>query len=248
MVQVSSFSAEETGGTVEGRVANGKCSRGDPPSAEIADRDFRVAHNSESRGGVHGKRNGGLLCILGRCGRNVFTTVHKVLIVGVAYTSIVASECSFITGRTRAIIDSEFAKRGRTSPMTVTEFLFFMFPMSLVTSVIFWFYIYGVYLQQAVSPVVTTYLLVVLVIGVPRELGNPFLSHPSLVWPILLTYLPWDMIIMRIGGMELAHLARARDGTAFPSCCSYCCFPNFFPIALLVLTFISFNFFTLKVV
>ncbi|KAK8788693.1 hypothetical protein V5799_021530 [Amblyomma americanum] len=68
--------------------------------------------------------------------------------VGTAYTCILASECSYITGRTKRIVDQEFKSRQRESPMTSTVFLLFMFPMSVLTAVIFWVYIYRFYLQQ----------------------------------------------------------------------------------------------------
>lgn len=193
--------------------------------------------------------------------KSAFTTLHKALIVGVVYTSIVASECSYITGRTKRILDNEFRSRDKESPMTTMVFLFFMFPMSAVTIVIFWAYIYRLYLRQVEKQVdqeynlamremflkkrkslgavtkpemiavvifvafvltfalnaighfgitytLTTYVLVVLVIGVPREFRNPFLADMSVTWPLIMAYMPWDMIIMRIGGTELAHLSR----------------------------------------
>ncbi|KAH7960434.1 hypothetical protein HPB49_019549 [Dermacentor silvarum] len=202
--------------------------------------------------------------------KSAFTTLHKALIVGVVYTSIVASECSYITGRTKRILDNEFRRqdqlfekslcvvldtdpekdpssihletrifelysRDKESPMTTMVFLFFMFPMSAVTIVIFWAYIYRLYLRQVkpemiavvifvafvltfalnaighfgITYTLTTYVLVVLVIGVPREFRNPFLADMSVTWPLIMAYMPWDMIIMRIGGTELAHLSRA---------------------------------------
>nr|XP_050043131.2 solute carrier family 13 member 4-like [Dermacentor andersoni] len=193
--------------------------------------------------------------------KSAFTALHKALIVGVVYTSIVASECSYITGRTKRILDDEFRSRDKESPMTTMVFLFFMFPMSTVTIVIFWAYIYRLYLRQidkqldqeynlamrdiflkkrkamgavtkpemiavvifvafvltfalnaigqlGITYTMTTYVLVVLVIGVPREFGNPFLADMSVTWPLIMAYMPWDMIIMRIGGMELAHFSR----------------------------------------
>ncbi|XP_065303869.1 uncharacterized protein [Dermacentor albipictus] len=193
--------------------------------------------------------------------KSAFTALHKALIVGVVYTSIVASECSYITGRTTRILDDEFRSRDKESPMTTMVFLFFMFPMSAVTVVIFWAYIYRLYLRQIdkqldqeynlairdiflkkrkamgavtkpemiavvifvafvltfalnaighfdITYTMMTYVLVVLVIGVPREFGNPFMADMSVTWPLIMAHMPWDMIIMRIGGMELAHFSR----------------------------------------
>ncbi|XP_077509026.1 uncharacterized protein LOC144120475 [Amblyomma americanum] len=197
-----------------------------------------------------------------------YTALHRALMVGTAYTCILASECSYITGRTKRIVDQEFKSRQRESPMTSTVFLLFMFPMSVLTAVIFWVYIYRFYLQQvdkqmdrdynlalkeiflkereqlgdvtksemiavmifaafllsfglnatgkfSIELTLTTYMLVLLVIGVPREMGNPFLTDHSLTWPLMMSCVPWDMIFMRAGGTELTHLSRASGSHSY---------------------------------
>ncbi|KAK8778874.1 hypothetical protein V5799_019784 [Amblyomma americanum] len=77
---------------------------------------------------------------------SVYKRIQTMLMVGVAYTSIVAGECSF-KSRGKLIIDDYYAALKKPSPLNMTVYLLILIPVPLISIMVFWFFVYHFYLS-----------------------------------------------------------------------------------------------------
>ncbi|XP_077508469.1 uncharacterized protein LOC144119807 [Amblyomma americanum] len=90
----------------------------------------------------------GHTCVKSRheLGETVYRRIQTMLMVGVAYTSIVAGECSF-KSRGKLIIDDYYAALKKPSPLNMTVYLLILIPVPLISIMVFWFFVYHFYLS-----------------------------------------------------------------------------------------------------
>ncbi|XP_075539827.1 uncharacterized protein LOC142574677 [Dermacentor variabilis] len=76
-----------------------------------------------------------------------YRRIQKVLILGVAYTSIVAGECG-LRGRTRVIINDYYANQKKLNPLNTVVFGCCLVPASLISITLFLIFMYHFYLRD----------------------------------------------------------------------------------------------------
>ncbi|XP_077508468.1 uncharacterized protein LOC144119806 [Amblyomma americanum] len=199
------------------------------------------------------------------CSENIYKRIQKVLIVGVAYTSIVAGECGF-KSRLRFIVDAYYATIKKPSPF-MSVYLTFLMPVTVLSIVLFWAFIYYIYtrdddlvvikecrvviqkimeekLEQegkitskevlgvlmlaaiglslaintnkyiGADATTVSSLCALVAVGVPPELGNPILRGHVVTWRLVLHRLPWELVVVRLGGVALELLAKRSNVSA----------------------------------
>ncbi|XP_070389937.1 uncharacterized protein [Dermacentor albipictus] len=169
----------------------------------------------------------------------LYRRIQKVLILGAAYTSIIAGECG-LKGRTRVIINDYYANQKKPSPLNAAVFGCCLVPASLVSITLFLIFVYHFYLRNVMREVMVILLLVaigislivdsdkhigvdsttvtslcaVVAVGLPQKLGNLVLAEHVVTWQLILRRLPWELILVRLGGSALQVVAeRSRVST-----------------------------------
>ncbi|XP_077508470.1 solute carrier family 13 member 2-like [Amblyomma americanum] len=58
-------------------------------------------------------------------------------------------------------------------------------------------------------------LCAVVAVGFPKELGNPMLADSPASWRLVLRCLPWDLILVRLGGSALQLVAKRSSASSW---------------------------------
>ncbi|KAL1478204.1 hypothetical protein MTO96_016391 [Rhipicephalus appendiculatus] len=194
---------------------------------------------------------------------DMYRRFQKVLIVGAAYTSIIAGECGF-KGRTRLIINDYYATQKQPSPLNTALFTYCLVPASLASIVLFLVFMYHFYLKQvdlastpelrvaiheickvkcqqedrlSMREIMVALLLIAigisLIVDTEKHIwvdwttvsslcavvaaGLPHNAMPRdhvITWPLVLRHMPWELIMVRLGGSALQVVA---EGSMVPS-------------------------------
>ncbi|XP_037564500.2 uncharacterized protein LOC119444062 [Dermacentor silvarum] len=157
-------------------------------------------------------------------------SIRKVFMVGVAYTSIIAGECG-VRNRAKFIIDAyyttdlsrELTKEYRLAIREIIREKWQLQepiqPREVMGIVMLT--VIGISLAIdtdryiGMDATVVSSLCVLAVVGVPLELGNPMLENRVVTWQQVLRRMPWELVLVRLGGNALQLVAMRSKASAW---------------------------------